>query len=164
MPRKLDMIRAAAEGKPLNVKSDSLEHELDGVEVQMKTLQPESISVPLIDETSVELPSELSLADILGKNKVLNSVRYFYFLLQSTIKGIRGDKALAANDPLFFGILFEESIQEAMTKMLGAVLKKPAEFFDGKLGPEGSIAVFQWVLKILTENTSKSNGESNPKN
>jgi hypothetical protein len=158
MGRKLDMINASSEGKPVNLKRDNIEHELDSVDSQLKTLEPDTVTVPLIDGTKVELPVELTLEDIF-KNKVMNSVRFFYFLMQSVIKDIKGEKPMSPNDPLFFGILFEESVQEAMAKLVATVTRRNAADFSGKFGPEGAVEVFKWVLKMITGKTKPSNEE-----
>jgi len=159
---KAQMIQARAEGKPLpkNEPEEEL-HELEKQEVQDDILEPTSAEIWFGDE-ALYLPYEFTLKDIY-RNKILNTVRYFYLLMQSELKNIRGAQALAPSDPLMAGILFKPSIQNAMAEMLAIVTKRPIEFFEAHLDDKSTVDVFRWLVKVLTK-PSSSSGEPNAKN
>ena len=163
MSRKTDMINAHAEGKPLApvVKEEELD-ELDKHEVQEEILQPTSAEITLIDGEKFFLPYEFSLKDIF-RNKVMLTLRYFYMLLQSELKNIRGDQEIAATDPLVIGILFKPTIQTALAEMLATVTGKPLSHFRDKLDGTATVEVFSWLIRALT-NATKGAGETDSKN
>lgn len=156
------MIKARAEGKPLpQPTEEEVLHDLEKQEVQDDILQPTNAEIFFGDEPFY-LPYEFTLKDIY-RNKILNTIRYFYLLMQSELKNIRGGQPIANSDPLIAGILYKPSIQNAMAEMLSTVTKRPVEFFETNLDATNTVEVFKWLVKVLTINTTSS-GEPQAKN
>ena len=160
MARKQDYIQSKATGEPLAPVESELD-ELEQAHVQEEILNPVTVELTLSNGEVLYLPTELSLKDIF-RTKILNSLRYFYLLMQSELKHVRSGE-IDSDDPLVVGILFKPSIQNAMEEMLVAVLKKPLSHFEGQLDENGTLQVFTWVMKTLTANQSKGKVEQDPK-
>lgn len=161
--RKQQLIKAASEGQAPPKVAEKPENELETAEKQQQILNPDKFELTLADGVKIELAKDITVGDLIGKNKTLNAIRFFYFLMRSEIQKIRGLDNVDANDPLFVGILFKPSIQNAIEELLAVATKKALSVFEGKLDDTATLEAFRWVIHMMTVSTS-GNGEPEAKN
>jgi hypothetical protein len=162
--RKQQLIKAASEGQAPPKEAEKPANELDTAAAQQTILNPEKFELTLADGLVLELPKEITVGDLIGKNKVMNAIRYFYFLMRSELQKVRGSEEIDPNDPLFVGILFKDSIQNAFEELLAIATKKNASIFKGKLDDKATMEAFRWVIHMMTGGGSNnSDGEADPK-
>lgn len=157
--RKLDMIAAAKDGKPVSNSSiDKIENEFDSVDTQLKILTPEATVLKLLSGEEVELPDELTLNDLF-RNKVFKTVRYCFAMVRSELDSVRKGRALKYDDPILFAILFKPSVQTVLEETLSVVTKRPPDAFIDQLDEPNSAIAFAWIHKTLELANGKVTGK-----
>jgi hypothetical protein len=172
-PRKIDIINSQAQnrlngtnGQVPDVINDEPKEipELETLEKQREILSKDNekpkFIVPLSDGNAVELPNELTVADVL-KNRTFEQIWTIAELIIAIAKQFNND--LSDWNECVRIALKKQSVREELEKLIARVTDTPLTKLEANISNAGTQIVYYWMSEIVSQNKAKSGESNDPK-